>query len=181
MGPVGVLVVTHFGTTWVVTVRSRRCGVLSRMLAPTRFGSSRRGCWRVEVRNGAVEGGTIRADQTGPPGRRLSICELARRITCTAARCARRSTTRSHHRASRSGGRIAEAPFHAQAVVGVQRRRGPFHPTGNPGLRWATGAYMDAGEPIVLLGDSSAGKSHLLIALRLPAREQGRLDNRADP
>ena len=29
----------------------------------------------------------------------------------------------------------------------------------------ATGNYLDAGEPIVLLGDSGTGKSHLLIAL----------------
>jgi DNA replication protein DnaC len=38
----------------------------------------------------------------------------------------------------------------------------------------ATGAYLDAGEPIVLLGDSGTGKSHLLIALGLAACEQGR-------
>lgn len=38
----------------------------------------------------------------------------------------------------------------------------------------ATGNYMDAGEPIVLLGDSGTGKSHLLIALGLVACEQGR-------
>jgi DNA replication protein DnaC len=38
----------------------------------------------------------------------------------------------------------------------------------------ATGAYMDAGEPIVLLGDSGTGKSHLLIAFGLAACEQGR-------
>jgi DNA replication protein DnaC len=38
----------------------------------------------------------------------------------------------------------------------------------------ATGAYMDAGEPVVLLGDSGTGKSHLLIALGLAACEQGR-------
>jgi DNA replication protein DnaC len=38
----------------------------------------------------------------------------------------------------------------------------------------ATGSYMDAGEPVVLLGDSGTGKSHLLIALGLAACEQGR-------
>jgi DNA replication protein DnaC len=38
----------------------------------------------------------------------------------------------------------------------------------------ATGAYMDAGEPIVLPGDSGTGKSHLLIAFGLAACEQGR-------
>ena len=38
----------------------------------------------------------------------------------------------------------------------------------------ATGNYMDAGEPVVLPGDSGTGKSHLLIALGLAACEQGR-------
>ena len=38
----------------------------------------------------------------------------------------------------------------------------------------ATGHYMDAGEPVVLLGDSGTGKSHLLIGLGLAACEQGR-------
>jgi DNA replication protein DnaC len=38
----------------------------------------------------------------------------------------------------------------------------------------AAGRYMDAGEPVVLLGDSGTGKSHLLIGLGLAACEQGR-------
>jgi DNA replication protein DnaC len=38
----------------------------------------------------------------------------------------------------------------------------------------ATGAFIDAGEPVVLLGDSGTGKSHLLIGLGLAACEQGR-------
>jgi DNA replication protein DnaC len=38
----------------------------------------------------------------------------------------------------------------------------------------ATGAWIDAGEPPVLLGDSGTGKTHLLIALGLAACEQGR-------
>jgi DNA replication protein DnaC len=38
----------------------------------------------------------------------------------------------------------------------------------------AGGHYMDAGEPLVLLGDSGTGKSHLLIGLGLAACEQGR-------
>jgi DNA replication protein DnaC len=38
----------------------------------------------------------------------------------------------------------------------------------------ASGAYLDKGEPVVLLGDSGTGKSHLLIALGLAACEQGR-------
>lgn len=36
------------------------------------------------------------------------------------------------------------------------------------------GRYMDAGEPVVLLGDSDTGKSHLLIGLGLAACEQVR-------
>jgi DNA replication protein DnaC len=38
----------------------------------------------------------------------------------------------------------------------------------------ASGGFMDAGEPIVLLGDSGTGKTHLLIGLGLAACEQGR-------
>ena len=38
----------------------------------------------------------------------------------------------------------------------------------------ACGAYLDAGEPVVLLGDSGTGKSHLLISLGLAACEQGK-------
>lgn len=38
----------------------------------------------------------------------------------------------------------------------------------------AAGHYIDAGEPVVLLGDSGTGKSHLLIGLGLAACEQGR-------
>ena len=38
----------------------------------------------------------------------------------------------------------------------------------------ASGAYLDAGEPVVLLGDSGTGKTHLLIGLGLAACEQRR-------
>lgn len=49
-------------------------------------------------------------------------------------------------------------------------------PTVNPATiaTLAHGAYLDAGEPIVLLGDSGTGKSHLLIGLGIAACEQGR-------
>ncbi|MBF5080779.1 IS21-like element helper ATPase IstB [Quadrisphaera sp. INWT6] len=49
-----------------------------------------------------------------------------------------------------------------------------------PGLPPATlahlaeGAWIGAGEPVVLLGDSGTGKTHLLIALGTAAAEQGR-------
>jgi len=38
----------------------------------------------------------------------------------------------------------------------------------------ASGSYLDKGEPVVLLGDSGTGKSHLLIGMGLAACEQGR-------
>jgi DNA replication protein DnaC len=38
----------------------------------------------------------------------------------------------------------------------------------------AGGAWIEAGEPLVLLGDSGTGKTHLLIALGTAAAEQGR-------
>ena len=37
----------------------------------------------------------------------------------------------------------------------------------------ATGGYLTAGEPVVLLGDSGTGKTHLLIGLGIAACEQG--------
>lgn len=40
--------------------------------------------------------------------------------------------------------------------------------------RLASGAYLEKGEPVVLLGDSGTGKTHLLIGLGLAACEQGR-------
>jgi DNA replication protein DnaC len=38
----------------------------------------------------------------------------------------------------------------------------------------AAGSWIDAGQPLVLLGDSGTGKTHLLIALGTAAAEQGR-------
>ena len=37
-----------------------------------------------------------------------------------------------------------------------------------------SGAWIDAGQPLVMLGDSGTGKTHLLIGLGLAACEQGR-------
>ena len=49
-------------------------------------------------------------------------------------------------------------------------------PTINPAqlAMLASGGFMDAGEPVVLLGDSGTGKTHLLIGIGLAACEQGR-------
>jgi len=49
-------------------------------------------------------------------------------------------------------------------------------PTVNPATiaTLASCGYLSAGEPVVLLGDSGSGKSHLLIGLGMAACEQGR-------
>jgi len=69
--------------------------------------------------------------------------------------------------------RIAEARFPRI------KRLADFNPDAIPGIAatlatLATGAWIDAGEPVVLLGDSGTGKTHLLIGLGLAACEQGR-------
>jgi DNA replication protein DnaC len=69
--------------------------------------------------------------------------------------------------------RIAEARFPRI------KRLADFNPDHIPGTAatlaaLATGAWIDAGEPVVLLGDSGTGKTHLLIGLGLAACEQGR-------
>jgi DNA replication protein DnaC len=49
-------------------------------------------------------------------------------------------------------------------------------PTINPATiaTLAAGGYLDHGDPVVLLGDSGTGKTHLLIGLGIAACEQGR-------
>jgi DNA replication protein DnaC len=70
--------------------------------------------------------------------------------------------------------RIAEARFPRL------KRLGDFDlsaaPSVSPGVlaALATCTWIDAGEPVVLLGDSGTGKSHLLIGLGVAACEQGR-------
>jgi DNA replication protein DnaC len=69
--------------------------------------------------------------------------------------------------------RIAEARFPRI------KRLADFNPEAIPGIgatiaALAAGAWIDAGEPVVALGDSGTGKTHLLIGLGLAACEQGR-------
>jgi DNA replication protein DnaC len=69
--------------------------------------------------------------------------------------------------------RIAEARFPRT------KRLADFNPDHIPGIAatlasLAAGAWIDAGQPLVLLGDSGTGKTHLLIGLGLAACEQGR-------
>jgi DNA replication protein DnaC len=60
------------------------------------------------------------------------------------------------------------------------KRLADFDLAVTPGINAATiatlasGVYLHAGEPVVLLGDSGTGKSHLLIGLGIAACEQGR-------
>ncbi len=60
------------------------------------------------------------------------------------------------------------------------KRLTDFDPSMLPGLPAATlahlagGGWIDKGEPLILLGDSGTGKTHLLIALGACAAEQGR-------
>ncbi|HEY2080366.1 MAG TPA: IS21-like element helper ATPase IstB [Streptosporangiaceae bacterium] len=59
------------------------------------------------------------------------------------------------------------------------KRLADFNPDHVPGIAaqlatLANGAWIDAGQPLVLLGDSGTGKTHLLIGLGLAACEQGR-------
>jgi DNA replication protein DnaC len=69
--------------------------------------------------------------------------------------------------------RISEARFPRL------KRLADFNPDVLPGIAaqlatLASGAWIDAGQPLVLLGDSGTGKTHLLISLGLAACEQGR-------
>jgi DNA replication protein DnaC len=69
--------------------------------------------------------------------------------------------------------RIAEARFPRI------KRLADFSTDAIPGIAatlatLAAGAWIDAGQPLVLLGDSGTGKTHLLIGLGLTACEQGR-------
>ena len=60
------------------------------------------------------------------------------------------------------------------------KRLEDFDLTAAPGVNPATlaalakGTWIDAGEPVVLIGDSGTGKSHLLIGLGVAACETGR-------
>lgn len=70
--------------------------------------------------------------------------------------------------------RIAEARFPRT------KRLGDFDCAAAPGVSPATlatlaaGTYLTAGEPVVFLGDSGTGKTHLLIGVGLAACETGR-------
>lgn len=77
-----------------------------------------------------------------------------------------------------------EARRRERRIVAVRfprtKRRAEFDLAAAPSINPATlaaletGVWIEGGEPVVLLGDSGTGKSHLLIGLGLAACEQGR-------
>jgi DNA replication protein DnaC len=70
--------------------------------------------------------------------------------------------------------RVQEAKFpRTKRLADFDTRALPDLPPATLG-HLATGAWIDKGEPLVLLGDSGTGKTHLLIALGTAAAEQGR-------
>jgi DNA replication protein DnaC len=70
--------------------------------------------------------------------------------------------------------RIAEARFpRIKRLADFDLRAAPTVPAATLAAL-AAGGFIDAGEPVVLLGDSGTGKSHLLIGLGVAACETGR-------
>ena len=70
--------------------------------------------------------------------------------------------------------RVKEAKFpRTKRLVDFDSAALPDLPTSTL-AHLAAGGWIDKGEPLVLLGDSGTGKTHLLIALGTAAAEQGR-------
>ncbi len=93
-------------------------------------------------------------------------------------------TMRLSHVAVVGAGRMGNALARALRAAGHEARvLGPCDgpppeagviPLGNTIATLANGSYLDAGDPVVFLGDSGTGKNHLLIGLGIAACEQGR-------
>jgi len=83
-------------------------------------------------------------------------------------------------RRGRPARRTPPGPAHRGGPLPRLKRLEDFDTAVAPAIAPATlavlgrGAWIDAGEPVVLLGDSGTGKSHLLIALGMAACEAGR-------
>ena len=111
---------------------------------------------------------TVRADAARMA--EVAVRERQTHLAYLAELLAAETDDRTSRRRAR---RIAEARFPRL------KRLADFNTDAVPGIAaqlaaLATGAWIDAGQPLVLLGDSGTGKTHLLIGLGLAACEQGR-------
>ena len=109
---------------------------------------------------------TYRAGGSDPPGRG---CGAGAAPTWDPRGSPRR---RGRRPASPTAGpRVAEAKFPRLKRLADFDTGAWTHPPSHAGTPHV-GAYLDAGEPVVMLGDSGTGKTHLLIGLGLAACEQ---------
>jgi DNA replication protein DnaC len=111
---------------------------------------------------------TVRADAARMA--EIAVRERQTHLAYLAEILAAETDDRASRRRAR---RIGEASFPRL------KRLADFNTDAIPGIAaqlaaLATGAWIDAGQPVVLLGDSGTGKTHLLIGLGLAACEQGR-------
>ncbi len=111
---------------------------------------------------------TVRADAA-----RLAEIAVRERHTHLAYLAETLSAEVDDRTARRRARRIGEARFPRI------KRLADFSPDPVPGIAaqlaaLESGAWIDAGQPLVLLGDSGTGKTHLLLGLGLAACEQGR-------
>lgn len=84
------------------------------------------------------------------------------------------ATEVDHRAIRRRDRRVREARFpRIKTLAGFNFDAAPDIPTTTI-TALADGGWIDRGEPVVLLGDSGTGKTHLLIALGMAACEQGR-------
>jgi hypothetical protein len=120
-----------------------------------------------------------RHPRAATPGPRTDAAHLAEDAQRAPSSPTWRSSPRSLRRGRRPERTTPATPHRRGPVPAHQtprrlrpRRRTHHQPSHIATL--ATGAYLDAGEPVVLLGDSGTGKSHLLIGLGIAACEQGR-------
>src|SRR5262245_34233253 len=117
-----------------------------------------------ELRLPTVRAEAIRLAEIAARERRTHLAYLAEILSAELDdRSARRPARRTAEPSSPRPKRLAA--FNTDAV-----------PTVTPAqlATLATGTWIDAGNPVVLLGDSGTGKTHLLIGLGLAACEQGR-------
>lgn len=112
---------------------------------------------------------TVRSE-AGP----LADAALKERLTHKAYLAEVLSAEVDHRDSRRRARRITEARFpRLKRLEDFDLSVAPnIPPAGLAAL--AKGAWIDAGEPVVLIGDSGTGKSHLLIGLGVCAAEAGR-------